>query len=259
MTIEPGPIGRLLRWCWADIRRGDTIDLWLLILAAALFTILGVTGVSSVQTLSSVVLALLAVLALSQVRGRAEIRSQIASWRRGRTDVFDTAFPDTYYEARARAGHSYAFAGMTMQRTLPTIRADLERILRNGGSVRILLPDPENAAIVAMVAVSRQSAASPERVAELIRQAIAELATIGEQAKPEVRVTSVLPRVGLNLIDAEHPSAYVMVQMYQLRPGGEPSPIFTLTPGDKHWLNHFRGEFESLWDEGQSHPQPHPH
>lgn len=251
MSAQTGPIRRLLVWCRDDIRSGESIDLWLLIGAAATFTILGATGVSRVQTLSSVVLALLAVLAVSQLRGRHETRAQLSSWQRGRTDLFQFDFPSSYYEARDRAGHSYCFAGMTMQRTLPTTRVHLERILRNEGSVRLLLPDPTSAVLMEMVAASRRSAETPVRVAELIRQSLNEIATIGTSNVAEVRVTSVLPRVGLNLIDVDQPGALLMVQMYQLRPETEPGPIFTLTTHDGPWLSHFRDEFERLWSEGK--------
>lgn len=251
MSAQVGPVRRFLRWCAADIRSGETIDLWLLIAAAATFTVLGATGVSSVQTLSSVVLALLAVLAISQLRGRREIRAQISSWRRSRTDLFQLEFPNSYYEARDRAGHSYCFAGMTMQRTLPTTRVHLERILRSGGSVRLLLPDPASAALMEMVAASRRSAETPERVAQLIRQSLDEIVTIGSSNVAEVRVTSVLPRVGLNLVDIDQPGAFLMVQMYQLHPEVEAGPIFTVTAQDGPWLMHFRREFERLWSDGR--------
>lgn len=251
MSSKPNPFGRFFRWSVADIRSGKTIDLWLLIAAALLFTVLGATGVSSVQTLSSVVLGLLAVLALSQLRGRQETRALIASWRRSRTDLFEASFPDSYYEARRRAGHTYCFAGMTMQRTLPTMRVDLERILANGGSVRLILPDPDNEALMSMVAASRRTTTTPQRAAELIRQSLAEMETIGSQGRAEVRVTSVLPRVGLNVIDEYQPGALVMVQMYQLRPRAEPGPIFTLTTDDGAWLSHFRDEFEQVWSAGR--------
>lgn len=254
MSSPPGPIRRFLRWCAEDIRSGETIDLWALIAAAILFTILGATGIANVQVLSSVVLALLAILAVSQVRTRQETRALISSWRRSRTEVFERAFPSTYYTARERASHSYFFAGMTMQRTLPTIRVHLERILESGGSVRLLLPDPTDRVLMSMVAASRRSEETPQRIAELVKQALTEIETIGSHNKPELRVTSVLPRIGLNILDAGRPGAVMMVQMYQIRPASEPGPIFCLTAEDGYWFDHFRNESEQLWSE--SHPWP---
>lgn len=252
MTKDRGLLRRFLTWCWLDIRSGETIDLWLLVAASLTFTVLGAFGVASILALSSVVLALLALLAISQIRGRQEVRGLVASWQRSRTSIFEANFPDSYYAARARASQSYFFAGMTMQRTFTTTRPDLIRILDNNGSVRILLPDPDNQALMEMVAESRRYGEMASDISNQIRQSIDTAKSLrGTTGRgPEVKVTSILPRVGLNVIDASLPDALLMVQLYQVRPTTEPGPIFVLTPSDREWFNHFRDEFENLWDRG---------
>src|SRR5690242_17962309 len=95
-----GPLGRFARWCWADIRSAETLDLWLLLAAAFVFSVLGSVGTASVETLSSVVLSLLALLASSRLRGRAEVRRILTSWQRGRTALLEADFPAAYYQAR---------------------------------------------------------------------------------------------------------------------------------------------------------------
>lgn len=252
MTTGGNPVGRLLRWCWNDIRSGETIDLWALVAASVAFTVLGAIGIANVQVLSSVVLGLLALLAVSQIRGREEIRKLVASWHRNRTAVFEADFPAAYYEARSQATHSYAFAGLTMGRTLPTMQSDLVRILDHGGSVRILLPDPANLGLLHMVAASRRFEPAVDDLAAMIRQSIAMAKALPGAAgsQVEVRVTSLLPRVGLNLIDTAQPNGCVMVQMYQTKPSGEAAPIFVLTPTDSPWFDRFCREFEELWDRG---------
>lgn len=107
-----GPERRFLAWCWLDISRGDTIDLWVLVAASLIFTVLGFTGIASIQVLSSGVLGLLALLAVSQLNGRQEDRSLVASWQRSRTSIFESDFPDAYCAARSRAAQTYSFAGM---------------------------------------------------------------------------------------------------------------------------------------------------
>jgi hypothetical protein len=252
MTAGRGPVRRFLAWCWTDIRHGETIDLWLLVVASLIFTALGATGIASIQILSSVVLALLALLAVSQIRGRQEVRGLIASWQRSRTSIFEGDFPDAYYAARSRASQSYSFAGMTMQRTFSTMRPDLIRILDNGGTVRILLPDPSNQVLMEMVAASRRYGETASDMSNQIRQSIDSAASLrGTTGRsPEVKVSSLLPRIGLNVIDEGMPDALLMVQLYQVYPDGEPGPIFSLTPSDREWFTHFSNEFEKLWNSG---------
>jgi hypothetical protein len=252
MTTDRGSARRFLAWCWMDIRQGETIDLWLLVAASLIFTVLGATGIASIQVTSSVVLALLALLAISQIRGRQEIRGLVTSWQRSRTSIFEADFPDAYYAARSRASQSYSFAGMTMQRTFSTMRPDLIRILDNNGTVRILLPDPSNQALMEMVAASRRYGETASDMSDQVRQSIATAkglrGTTGRGS--EVKVISLLPRVGLNVIDGGLPDALLMVQLYQIHPKGEPGPIFVLTPSDREWFTHFHNEFEQLWNSG---------
>lgn len=252
MTSDRNPISRLLRWAWGDITSGETIDLWLLISAALGFTVLGAIGIAKTQVLSSVVLGLLALLAISQIRGRKEARDLILSWSRSRTAIFETDFPAAYYAARVQSGYSYAFAGMTMGRTLPTMKADLVRILDNRGVVRILLPDPSKPELLEMVAASKRYGGSPSDLGDAIRQSIAVARSLRGQhgTEVEVRVTSMLPRIGLNLIDVERPSGSLMVQMYQTGPSAEAAPIFILNRADTPWFDHFCREFDQVWDHG---------
>ena len=56
--------------------------------------------------------------------------------------------------------------------------------------------------------------------------------------------------MALNIIDGDQEDAFLMVQMYQVLPTKEPSPIFVLTAADRHWFRHFSDEFNRLWDQG---------
>ena len=250
MTDREGSFQRLRRWCWDDIRSGETLDLWLLVFASTIFTILGGTGIASVQILSSVVLALLALLAISQIRGRQEVRGLVASWRRSRIEIFESSFPDSYDQARGAATHSYDFAGLTMSRTLPTMQSHLVRILENKGNVRILLPDPDNTELMEMVAASSRFGTSVSDTQTAIRHSISLAKSIrGDSGfTTQVRLTSLLPRVGLNLIDVGTPNGFAVAQMYQMRPSAEPAPIFVLRTTDNPWFDHFCNEFEQLWN-----------
>ena len=212
----------------------------------------GATGIASIQVMSSVVLALLALLAVSQIHGRQEVHRLVSSWQRSRTSIFETDFPDAYYAARSRASQSYSFAGMTMQRTFPTMRPDLIRILDNSGTVRILLPDPSNQTLMEMVAASRQYGETARDMSNQVRQSIDTAKSLRSTSgrAPEVKVSSLLPRIGLNVIDGSLPDALLMVQLYQVHPEGEPGPIFVLTPSDREWFIHFCNEFEQLWNSG---------
>jgi hypothetical protein len=67
------------------------------------------------------VLSVLAAVALSQIRTRSQLTPH---------ETLLTTFPAEYFEKRKVLRSSYLFAGVTMDRTLPTARQDLDRLLR---------------------------------------------------------------------------------------------------------------------------------
>jgi hypothetical protein len=250
MTAAEGQFKRLLRWIWRDIRSGENTDLWILVIVSVIFTVLGATGVATAQVLSSIVLSLLALLAVSQIRSRQQIDSLRASSQASRTAILLQEFPADYYLARARATHSYFFAGSTMQRTLPTIRPDLERILLSGGKVRILLPNPENHLLLGMIARARGKGETPERIGSYVRHSLELSGDLIKLGEITIRTTDVLPRLGINALDIDQPDALLMIQIYEFQPTGEASPIFTLTRSDRTWFDHFVSQIERLWEDG---------
>ncbi|TNC16617.1 hypothetical protein FHE66_14670 [Georgenia sp. 311] len=203
--------------------------------------------------MGSTTLALLTVLAVSQVRSRAQVSEVSAGWKRGRTDLFGEGFPAEYYDVRGEAARDYFFAGLSMARTLPTALPDLKRIMRNGGSVRLLLPNPNNVALLTMVAETKsggRSASVRRKIEHAIATANAELASLARSGTFEVRVTDVLPRIGINAFDVDEPGGRIMIQMYQFQPTEESAPIFILGHDDAPWYEHFRREASALWESG---------
>ena len=252
VTALAGPLRRFVRWINADVRSGENTDLWILAVSSVVFTFLGAFGVASVQVLASVILALLSLVAISQIRSRHQISTVAASVVRDRTSLFQRNFPEDYNSLREYSTHSYFFAGLSMQRTLPIMRVHIERILDNGGLVRVLLPNPDNAQLMTMISKTGTPNEDSRRAATNIRYTIdlcAEIARGGR--RPLVRTVEYLPRLGINALDLDQPGAIIMIQMYQFMPQNDSAPIFTITRTDGHWFDHFHDEIERLWAHGK--------
>lgn len=231
------------------------IDLWLLVAVAAGVSIASFIGKADSAVVTNTTLGLLGLMAVSQLRSRVQVSEVSATWRRGRTDLFAQDFPDEYYDIRAKATHSYFFAGVSMGRTLPTILPDLKRIMKSNGSIKILLPDPTDDALLQMISLTRGSSGDPanirQKILHSLQMAHHELAPLVDPGAFETRVTRSLPRLGINALDVGKPSELIMVQMYQYRPDSEPSPIFLLRREDRLWFKHFKAEIDALWDSGK--------
>ena len=63
----------------------------------------------------------------------------------------------------------------------------------------------------------------------------------------QVRVLGVVPHMSVNMIDPDSDRGLLVVQEYEYQAAGEPGPIWTLTPEDGRWYDHFRSEAERIW------------
>ncbi|MGM7670280.1 hypothetical protein [Microbacterium sp. A93] len=237
----------------------NDLDLLILVAAAIVLTFLGIAGTPD-DLLNPTIVALLGALAFSQLKSRDQVAAVTATWHRSRTALLLRGFPEEYYAARSAASHNYFFAGTTMSRTLPTMSHDLRRILNNGGSVRILLPDPHDQPLMEMIAKTHPSR-PPEAVRRAIENALSQAEDLcqSDRGQLEIRTIRFLPSIGINALDLGHPSESIMVQMYEFRTNSqkERAPIFYLTAKDGEWIRHFTDQIDRMWKNGvQRFPQP---
>lgn len=228
-------------------------DVVVLVGAAIVFAFLGFIGIAN-SFLNPVIVSMLGILAFSQLKSREQISEVTKTWHRGKTDLLLTDFPPEYRDAQGAVSHNYFFTGITMNRTFQIMRSHLTRILLNDGSVRILLPDPGNAALMDMVAETRE-----HRSAEHIRSDIENTLRVADELRAtyggdlQIRTVQFLPGIGINAMDLGYPTKSIMVQMYEFNPEdlSEPAPIFFLTAADRSWINHYEAQIERLWDSGK--------
>lgn len=223
------------------------LDTYILILASVLLAIASMTGYLVDEKLGGAIVALLGVLAFSQLMSRFQVEEVANTWHRARTDIFSTRFPHEYDEAKEKILSSYFYAGETMGRTMPTMETHIKRVLKKGGSVRILLPDPNSDQLMTIIAKTRsdKTALSIRNSIENSFQLARELCT--DDNDIELRTTDVLPHIGINGLDIGEPSGKIVVQMYEYKSSSERAPIFLLEADDGEWFKHFSEQIERLW------------
>src|SRR5690349_16576640 len=127
------------RW-FGRLVHDDNLDLYALIVVALVFTVLGFTGVGS-SLIPAATVGTLAVLACSQIRSRNHVAEIAAAQRTDPQSVLRRDFPDDL-DVRRRAATDLLYVGVSMFRTLPSIRDDLRRMAQTGHRVRVILVDP---------------------------------------------------------------------------------------------------------------------
>lgn len=253
MTKPPGRWIAFWHFIWAQL------DDVILVVAGAVFAVGSyIEPVESFlhlpEDLSPIIVAMLALLAWSQIRSRGEIAKFASTWKSNRTNLFSLKFPQEYLDAQTKVSHSYFYSGATMQRTITAMREHLIRILSHSGTVRILLPDPDDDRLLEMIAETH-----PNKTAENIRNDI--LYAFGvAQALPSgkgtvaLRTINFAPSIGINAMDVGFPTEMLMVQMYEFKGKAERAPIFILEKDDGPWFKHFTRQIDRLWDSGTAYP-----
>jgi uncharacterized protein DUF5919 len=244
-----------LRRQLTNIINDDNLDLYLLAVIAMVFTVLGATGVSDIKVLSSVVLALLAISALSQIRSR-RLTEQIRNAQRpDPTALFQRKFPEDYQQRRAGA-FDLLLIGLSMTRTVQSMRADMVALLAKGGRLRVLTLDPANDSLTDAAEGLVTDNLGYGKLRERIRTSLDDLVTLRAvtNGRLEIRVLATIPTAGFNCVDVTSPDGRIYVMHYEHRPPGEASPVFTLKPGDIPWFQHFTAEAERLWESGTPWP-----
>jgi len=238
------------------IATDESLDLYILAVAALIFTILGITGIASVTDLTSIILALLAVLALSQIRSRRHVTAIANAQHADPLSIFSADFPADLTQRRA-AATNLLLIGMTMSRTVQgSARVDMRRVLQRGGKIRVLLLDPTNDELLVQAATKHQAYLSLERLRARVLGTMDELAGLrdGTGGQLEIRVVSFALTTGINAVDAESPDGILVVQHYEHRPQDEPAPIICLKRTDGFWFSHFAAEAERIWEDGTPWP-----
>ena len=237
----------------------DNPDTYILTVTCFIVAGLSIVGSVSEDKLRAAVIVLLGVLAYSQLISRFQVEEVSTTWRRGRTEIFWKDFPPDYAYAQKTVSKSYFYAGETMGRTMNAMQRHIRRVLGEGGSVRILLPNPDNHAL--MEAIARGHGGKSAATIKVSIKNSFELAKgcrdTGGQL--ELRTTDIMPHISINGWDIEHSVGKIMVQMYEYRPGDkERAPIFLLEADDGEWFDHFRAQIDRLWADGKTYSDGEP-
>src|SRR3954447_26821534 len=191
----------------------ENLDLWLLTVAALVFTMLGVIGVANQAVLASAILALLALMATAQVRSRRHVADIARAQRVDPTALLRKTFPPDMRQ-RCEQSRDVLLIGTTLAQTIQTYHEALRRSLSAGARVRVMVVDPD---LQAMLHVRQAPLGLHGR--ERIDRFSTELAEIRRElaGNLEVRVSPFPPSIGVTAFDITTAHGLIVVQHYEFR------------------------------------------
>jgi hypothetical protein len=255
--------GGIVRRVGDDLRRGHNVELYLTVTLSLCIALLSVFSVVSIKVVGAATLAVLALLAASGLATRhqsEEVDSrldQLAAAMSG--DVPADRFLKTRMpalDADIAAAADIRLVGVTLTRTVRDLLPNLDRRLRKGASIRVLVIDGDSPARTEAVARSR-GADSPDFYQHRLASTIDLLGVLASAAPDEValqlRVLPYVPTFGMCIIDPAEPYGRIHVEIYQHQTI-EQNPSFILRADrDSPWYQLFAQQFETLWDSARPH------
>jgi hypothetical protein len=259
-----------LRRAWADLTVGHNLEIYVTVLLSGVIGVFSVFDVVNTRALAAATLGTLGLLAASTLAARhqlSDLRDSMGTLTGAVNQAVHADLPaDRFLAVKApaldddlRAADDIRLVGVTLSRTVRDLVGVLDRRLRTGAVLRIVVIDPDSSAPVEAVARTL-GVTSPEfyrpRVASTM-DILSALATLpGTAGRIEVRLLPFVPTFGMYLIDPSSAQGRIYVELYQHR-SLEPNPCFALhADRDARWYRFFVQQFDILWDSARPVPLP---
>lgn len=249
-----------------DIRNGENIDLYLLILLSIFLGISGIIGVLSFEILSAAILATLGLLANALLENRRSLEKissffsqlealplkieSLVDHQTTLDEVFRTRSQLPQFEAQLHGAQSIDMCGMSML-ALTTLYRDLfVDKLRNGCRIRLILLNPDNLSLMEMVSAFVTSI-NKETHTNAIKTSIQSLTTdnVFNTDLLEVRIYDYPLSHGMLIVNGDSPHGKLRVELYMSKGMPANAPGFYIQKhDDSFWFEVFKEEFDSIWE-----------
>jgi hypothetical protein len=250
------------RGSWWHAFLGHNLEIYLTVSVSLALGLLGIFSVVENRIIAAATLGTLALLAFSNLTSRNQVGELRDSVRQLATAVSEVVRDDVpagrflavkapSIQEELRGANDIRLVGVTLGRTVRDLAGGMERRLRAGATVRIVIIDPDSSAPLDAVARTL-GVTSADLYRPRIASAIEILTHLASRAQAgghvEVRLLPFVPAFGMYLIDPNEPDGRVYVELYQHR-SLEPNPTFALqAERDGHWYSFFVRQFDILWD-----------
>jgi len=246
---------------WTDLVLARNLEIYVTVALSLTFGVLGILDVVEPRAVAAATLGTLALLAVSNVGSRHRLDDLTRSVNAAvQADVpIDRvlAVKAPALDDDLRAATDIRLVGVTLSRTVRDLVGSLDRRLRAGAVLRVVVIDPDSSAPLQAVArtlgVTSPAFYQP-RVASTI-DILAALGSLpGSAGRIEIRLLPYVPTFGMYLVDPQTPDGRIYVELYQHR-SLKPNPCFNLRADrDGRWYAFFLEQFDILWDSARPVP-----
>jgi hypothetical protein len=180
------------------------------------------------------------------------------------TSLAFTFFTENYVRNSARftssweTAHDVDMCGFGHNRMAVAYSAEIGRILKAGGQVRVLMQDPEGQAVLDANRRSSTPKASNESVRHQHRSGIATFNAIRAAAGAppnslRLRVYEIMPPFTAYFFDPNNEAAHAYIWFWSWRqPSAWRPGFFVARKTDELWFDRFKNQFDAMWTDEET-------
>lgn len=241
---------RTLGRFWSDIKNFENLDLYVTLVVAIGISLSTLLGAASSQYIQPLTLAVLALLAFTSLINRHRITDLHQAITGSPTSLFLEEFPDDIKSNLDSASEVW-LVGVSLHRTINFNYATLERKLRQGHIIRVMVVHPDGPGVE--MAVSRNYTRKEVAVTSTrIRDNLQLLCDLRAIAPERMAIRTIQNPLSYGVI-ATNPSAAtgaLYIEHYTFGVSPISMPRYVLKAQDGKWYDFFKQEILSMWDYG---------
>jgi len=238
-----------------DIRRGENIDAYIAILLGLSFSLLGILGITGFDLLGAAILLTITFLVFGSLANRRSIEkfgNSIDELKSQRKILSTMKLPDESLREKFRNAKNISIIGLSLLNTLNTFRDDINECLSNGGSLRVIILDPNGPGIDGAVYRSSNRLSKDQYIRE-VNSALDYLdvwRNNSNDSNIKIKLIAHLPSYAITLVEpkSEDERAHCHVRLWSFRKTSLKGPIINPDQGDdKYWFDYFAEQYEEFW------------
>ncbi len=253
---------KILEIIWTDIKELKNLELYIILLAVVALFIFDILGVETFSLLTQIILATLAVLVYGLIDERhtnktikeklTSIEEQINNNLTGRTVRASNFFLSNKPQLNElfSSANTIWLLGYSLSRTIRDNYYIISERLSKGASIRIIVLDPANDALLEMADLESDAATAENWRNAILgtRESVLHLAKYSKAANfTELGYLPYAPSFGMTIIDPDESNGLCFVEIYHHR-SAAPNATFELQASDDvFWYKFFKDQFEKLW------------
>lgn len=242
---------RALERFWKDIRRGENIDLYITVTVAIVLAMLNIIGIAPQTWVSPLILAVLALFAIATLVNRHKLETLLQTINQASGKLLVGSYPADLESDVERAKELW-IVGVSLYATTMKYYSVLEKKLKEGSSIKILLVNPDGQAIQ-IAATRRFGPVNVEDERSRVRMSLQRLCELQKLAKErlEIRTLDYPLTFGAFAIDPETFGGILYVEHYGFKTRRENVRKLVVHPNDEGWYNSIKTEIYDLWEAGK--------